>query len=73
MNRNWWSLSLRALPVLLAALALTHPAFAMNWHHRLPHGPVFDAPEIDPRIAITGLAAAAAAAAIVWERLRRRR
>lgn len=75
MHRNWWSLSLRILPVLFAALAVTTPALARydHYHPLHPLQPLFDAPEIDPRLAITGLAAAGAAAALVWERLRRRR
>jgi hypothetical protein len=67
MNRNWWSLGLRILPVLLAALAVSHPAFA---HYSRP---VEDAPEIDPRMAIEGLAVAGVAAGLIWERVRRRR
>ena len=68
MNRNWWSLGFRILPVLLAALAVSHPAFA---HHiSIPDG---DAPEFDPRLAMEGLAVAGVAAAVIWERVRRRR
>jgi hypothetical protein len=77
MNRNWWSRSTRILPVLFGALAVAHPAFADFWPHHWPqyphHDPFFDAPEIDPALAIAGLAAAGAAVAIVWERVRRRR
>jgi hypothetical protein len=68
MNRNWWSLSLRILPAVLAVLAVSHPALA---HH--PPDVPDDAPELDPRLAIEGLAIAGAAAALIWERVRRRR
>ena len=71
MNRNWWSLFIRVLPVLLAVLAISHPALAE--HHRwFPHD-TDDAPEFDPRLAIEGLAVAGVAAALIWERVRRRR
>jgi hypothetical protein len=68
MNRNWGSLGLRILPALLAALAVSHPAFA-----REPICPVPGAPELDPRLAIEGLAMAGVAAGLIWERVRRRR
>ena len=64
MNRNWWSLSLRILPAVLPVLAVSDPALA----HHSP-----DVPELDPRLAIEGLAIAGAAAALIWERVRRRR
>lgn len=75
MNRNWWSLSLRILPVLLVALAVSSSAFAvtLDRHHPIHPFQFFDAPEIDPTMAIVGLAAAGAAAALIWERVRRRR
>jgi hypothetical protein len=66
MNRNWLSLGFRVLPILLAALAVSHPAFA-HWT------PTTEAPELDPRLAIEGIAVAGAAAALIWERARRRR
>jgi hypothetical protein len=69
MNRNWWSLGFRILPVLLAALAVSHPAFA----HHVPSIPDGDAPELDPRLAMEGLAVAGVAGALIWERIRRRR
>ena len=77
MNRSWWSLSLRILPVLFAALAVSHPAFAdhfwpPHWP-KDPHNPFVDAPEIDPALAIAGLAAAGAGAALIWEKVRRKR
>jgi hypothetical protein len=68
MNRNWWSLSLRILPAVLAVLAVSDPALA----HHSPDVPD-DVPELDPRLAIEGLAIAGAAAALIWERVRRRR
>lgn len=72
MNRNWWSLLLRILPVLLAVLAVAHPALAGHHDKILPHDT--DAvPEFDPRLAIEGLAVAGVAGALIWERIRRRR
>jgi hypothetical protein len=81
MKRNWWYLSLRILPLLLLALSVAHPASASWWKFHWPHegfreGPDSfpeDAPEIDPRLAIEGLAVAGATVALMWERLRRRR
>jgi hypothetical protein len=67
MNRNWWSLGFRILVVLLVVLAMSHPGFADK------DGPRPGAPEIDPRLAIEGLAVAGGVAALVWERIRRRR
>jgi hypothetical protein len=77
MNRNWWSLLIRILPVLLAVLAVSHPALADPYfrHHTWfpnPHD-LDDAPELDPRLAIEGIAVAGVAAALIWERVRRRR
>jgi hypothetical protein len=66
MNRNWRSLSLRILPVLLVALAVAHPAFAYTC-------PRVEAPEIDPGVGVGGLAAAFTAVALIWETLLRRR
>jgi hypothetical protein len=65
----------------LVALSVAHPASAFWWpfhwpHEEFPKGPVSipaDAPEIDPRLAIEGLAVAGATVALMWERLRRRR
>jgi hypothetical protein len=68
MKKNWWSLGLRILPVLLAALAVSHPAFASRDRICPP-----DAPELDPRLALEGLAMAAVGAGLIWERVRRRR
>jgi len=78
MNKNWLKM-LSPLLVLIATLTVSHLAFAdQDWHwtpdretHRsdTPVG----APEIDPRLAIEGLALAGAAAAILWEKVRRRR
>jgi hypothetical protein len=70
MKRNWWYLSLRILPVVLSALAVSHPALAHEGHRFLPDD---DAPELDPRLAIEGLAVASVAAGLIWERVRRRR
>lgn len=75
MNRKWWSLFLRILPILFAVLAVSHPAFAHPHHHHfLPidnDDPA--APELDPRLAIEGLAVASVAATLIWEKVRRRR
>lgn len=73
MNRNWWSLFLRILPVLLAVLAVDHPAFAHHLHLTNDNDSTVAAPEFDPRLAIEGLAVAGVAAALIWERVRRRR
>jgi hypothetical protein len=67
MKRNWWYLSLRILPLLLLALSMAHPALAK------PHVDAVDGPEFDLRLAIEGLAVAGATAAVIWERVRRRR
>jgi hypothetical protein len=79
MKKNWWSRSIRILPILAAALAVSNPAFAdfwqQHWPHypHNPHNPFFDAPEFDPALVIAGLAAAGTAAVLIWERVRRRR
>jgi hypothetical protein len=63
-----WSRILLPLLVLFAALMVSHLAFAK------PHPqPDFDAPEFDLRLAIEGVALAGGAAALLWERMRRRR
>jgi hypothetical protein len=67
MKKEWWSLGLRIVPVLLAALAVSHPAFATR-DRICP-----EAPELDPRLALEGLAMAAVGAGLIWERVRRRR
>jgi hypothetical protein len=69
MTKNWWYLSLRILPLLLLALLVAHPALAK------PHPDIdaVDGPEFDLRLAIEGLAVAGATAAVIWERVRRRR
>lgn len=64
MHRKW-SRILAALFVLLAVLTVSHMAFAK------PHPA--DAPEIDLRLAIEGLALAGGAAVLLWEGIRRRR
>ena len=71
MNRN----RLRILPpqlVLFAALMVSHLAFAKShgWHN--PDDGTFEAPEIDLRLAIEGLAVAGGAAVLLWEKIRRR-
>jgi hypothetical protein len=68
MIRNWLCLSLRILPVVFAVLAVSHPALA---HFSRPEGD--DAPELDPRLVMEGLAVAGVAGALIWERVRRRR
>jgi len=67
MNRNWWSLGLRILPVVLAAFAVPHFAFADG---RICQP---DAPEFDSGLAIEGLAVAGVAASLIWGKVRRRR
>lgn len=82
MNKNWLKM-LSPLLVLLATMTVAHLAFAdqdgdhdrdrkpdRETHHS--DDPV-GAPEIDPRLAIEGLALAGGAAAVLWERVRRRR
>ncbi|WP_425158512.1 hypothetical protein [Candidatus Binatus sp.] len=77
MNRKWSRIVLPLL-FLFAALMVSHLAFADDDHgHRRGNrdpffGPV-SAPEIDPRLAIEGLAIAGGAAVLIWERVRRRR
>jgi hypothetical protein len=78
MNKNWLKM-LSPLLVLLATLTVSHLVFADQDGDRTPKrethrsdDPV-GAPEIDPRLAIEGLALAGGAAAILWERVRRRR
>ena len=74
-------LGLFILLVMLAVLSISHPALAwwpFHHFHHLPHHPhdpliPVDAPELEPRLAIEGLAIAGAVAALVWERARRRR
>jgi hypothetical protein len=68
MNKKWTRI-LSSLMVLVAALMFSQLAFAKP---HLGH-PDFDAPEIDPRLAIEGLALVGGAAALLWERIRRRR
>ena len=80
MNKNWLKM-FSPLLVLLATMTISHLAFADRDgdHDRKPDrethrsdDPV-GAPEIDPRLAIEGLALAGGAAAVLWERVRRRR
>jgi hypothetical protein len=66
VNRNLRSRVLSILTVLLAALMVSHPAFAR--YHDFP-----SAPEMDPRLAIEGLAMAGGVAVLIWERMRRKR
>jgi hypothetical protein len=75
MNTKWWSLSLRILPGLFAALMVSTSAFAVTIDHYHPNYPFhfFNAPEMDPALAIIGLTAAGAGAALIWEKVRRRR
>lgn len=74
MNKNW-SRILPPMVVLFATLTLSHLAFANSegYHPIRPYPGPAPAPEIDPRLAIEGLALAGGAAALVWERIRRRR
>lgn len=68
MNRNWRYIFLPFLSLFMA-LAVFHPAFASQW----PIPRTYDAPEMDPKLAIEGIALAGAAAGLLWERIRRRR
>jgi len=74
MNRKW-SLALTLLLILFAVTMVSLPAFAWHFPGWPPrHDPrPFTAPEIDPRLTIEGLALAGGAAALIWERIRRRR
>lgn len=63
MDRKW-SRILLSLVVLFVALTGSKLAFAT---------PVDTVPEIDPSLAIPGLALAGAGAALILERIRRRR
>ncbi len=58
-----WSRILLSLVVLSVAVTSSKLAFA--------YSPTA-APEVDPSVAIPGLALAAAGAVLVWERIRRR-
>ena len=62
MNRKW-SRILLSLTVVFVALTASKLAFAIS-----PTA----APEIDPSVAIPGLALAGAGAALIFERMRRR-
>jgi hypothetical protein len=63
-----WSRILLPLLILFATLMVSHLAFAK------PHPrPSFAAPEFDLKLAIEGVAVAGGAAALLWERMRRRR
>jgi hypothetical protein len=82
MSRNWWSFSVRVLPILFVAMSVSHPAHAFwlfpFWPFTPPPPPhIYNspvaAPEYDLRLAIEGLAVAGAAGALIWERIRRRR
>ena len=64
MNRKW-SRILLSLMVVFVALTASKLAFAIST--------VPPAPEIDPRLAVEGLALVGAASALVLERIRRRR
>ena len=63
-----WSRILLPLLILFATLMVSHLALAK------PHPePVVAAPEFDLKLAIEGVAVAGGAAALLWERMRRRR
>ncbi len=68
MNGKWSRILLPFL-ILFATLMVSHFAFAK------PHGvhPDSEAPEFDLKLAIEGVAVAGGAAALLWERMRRRR
>lgn len=88
MNRNW-SRFLLPILVLFVTLMMSQVAFAHHhgdWNGngegngegngRKGDGPFSGpsaAPEIDPRLVVEGLAVAGGAAALVWEKMRRRR
>jgi hypothetical protein len=65
MDRKWLRILL-SLMVLFAALTGSKLALATV-------GPVPSVPEIDPSLAIAGLALTGAGAALILERMRRRR
>jgi len=63
--KNWSCRSLLVMwTLVVTTLAASHSAFAT-------YGGPPAAPEIDPGLIIPGLAAAGAAAALVWEKMRR--
>jgi len=76
MYRNWRYIFLPLLSLFIA-LTVSHPAFAFWWPFPLPlpkqNPRVCNAPEMDPKLAIEGIALAGAAAALLWERMKRRR
>jgi len=79
MNKSW-SRILLPLLVLFAVIMVSRLALADDDHdHRrgnrdpFPYTGLVAAPEIDPRLAIEGLAIAGGAAVLIWERMRRRR
>ena len=75
MNKNWTRI-LSSLLVLVAALMVSQLAFAkphLGMRPDLGVRPDFDAPEIDPRLAIEGIALVGGATVLLWERIRRRR
>jgi hypothetical protein len=64
-----------ALLILTSMLLAAHAAFAQvsTSAAALSRPRPFAAPEIDPRLAIEGLAVAAGCAVLLWERIRRHR
>lgn len=69
-----------SLLVLAAMLMLPHLVFADNgrwdphpFHPPHPGNDTPAAPEIDPRLAVEGIAIAGGAVVLVWEGIRRRR
>jgi hypothetical protein len=73
MHRNWRYIYLTLL-FLFVALTLSHTAFAFWWPFEPKQYPKpFDAPEMDPKLAVEGIALAGAAAVLLWERIKRRR
>ena len=66
MNGKWSRILLPFL-IFVATLMVSHLAFAK------PHPePIVAAPEFDLKLAIEGVAIAGGAAALLWERMRRR-
>jgi hypothetical protein len=75
MYRNWRYIFLPLLSLFIA-LTVSHPAFAFWWFPfplEKPNPRPYNAPEMDPKLAIEGLAVAGTAAVLLWERIKRRR
>ena len=58
---------------MMTVLLVAHAAFATPSTSAVPRPRPVSAPEIDPRLALEGLALAGGCAIIVWKRVRRKR